>query len=208
MSRLWPPVCAVFATLAVSLGSAVAVADSAERYIATVFVDGTLHQTTASGIELTNAAAIRFETSSDYASTECALFVNRDPRTAKRVLLRFGYVDDSGNEVGHDTVYARGTFSTGVPIGRWPTAPFGSDVGQTCQLFTGLDHGIDVTPSHTYRRFWHTRLRRAVTLAVSVEEVDYADGAVWCGPPEPAIPAGFTVANRGQRIVKPVSCTK
>ncbi|HEX3465711.1 MAG TPA: hypothetical protein VHS78_16800 [Candidatus Elarobacter sp.] len=144
-----------------------------------MFADGTLNQIPASGIELTNAAAIRFETPSDYASTECTLFVNRDPRTAKRVLLRFGYVDESGKEIGHDTVYARGTFSTGVPIGRWSSAPYGSDVGQTCQLFTGLDHGIDVTPSHTYRRFWHTRLRRAVSLVASVDEVEYVDGTVW-----------------------------
>jgi hypothetical protein len=157
-----------------------AMADPPELYRRTVFVDGTIRQIDASGIELTNAAAFRLERTiaGDVWSVECALFVNHDARTAKHLQIRFAYVGPDGNELGHDTLEVRGTFSTGVPIGAWAAAPRGTLLGQTCQPFVGIEHGID-DDRGSYRRFWHKVLKGSVALAASVNEVDYSDGTSW-----------------------------
>jgi len=173
------------ALVAVLCGLAAPVrADATEYSMRVQLAEGTQSPDTGSRIELTKIVLWRFipkfefkdPNSSSTLDVECVAFVNRDPRTADHVVVRFSYVGADGSELGSDILDARGTFSLGATIPITAKDPPGPalQISETCRQVWGFEWGGDGERHAAYGR-----RSSSVTIVASVREVDYRDGTSW-----------------------------
>ena len=159
-----------------------------------VQVVGQLLQAPASHIELTEAIVYLFDYTPESGDAlpagvypvECVFFVNRGRLGVTHARIRFSYLDDVENEVAYDTLEIRGSYASGTEIVTFPDSPGSTSLPSNCQAFTGLDRGINRYDA-LYQKFWLHRPNQnpavdgPVTLAASIEQVDYEDGSSWKG---------------------------
>jgi hypothetical protein len=180
-ARIFGGLAAGLCAFAVPLGA------GAASYIGPLqIMDGTQLPDAGSHIELTRITLLRFVPLFDpqdrgnveNADVECVKFINHDPRTASRVVVRFSYQDAAGNEVGSDTLDERAIFPPGPTFGtvapNTPSAP-GQKIGNGCRSVFGFGYRSDGRLHIDYDR-WR------VAIVASVREVDYVNGTSWTDP--------------------------